>query len=82
MELASYVESIRRLNRARTDGEMIRVAHPDSMAYNGKFAVVLTPDGLAHHLNHAQVSMILPTDEPPAPGGPGLKDELLPTTDH
>ena len=80
MEIASFVESIRRLNRARpfhqyeiarTDGELIRVAHPDSMAYNGKFAVVLTPDGLAHHLNHEQVSTILPTDEPPAPGGLG-----------
>jgi hypothetical protein len=91
MEPQTFVEAIRTLNRARpfhqfeisrTDGDVIRVAHPDAMAYNGKIAVVVTPDGLAHHLDHERVTTILPTDEPPAPGGPGLKDELLPTTDH
>lgn len=91
MEPQTFVETIRTLNRARPfcqfdidriDGDVIRVAHPDAMAYNGKLAVVLPADGLAHHLDHERVSTILPTDEPPAPGGPGLKDELLPTMDH
>ena len=91
MERQTFVETIRTLNRTRpfrqfeierTDGEVIRVAHPDAMAYNGRLAVVLTADGLAHHIDHQRVLSVRPTDEPPAPGGPGLKDELLSTTDH
>lgn len=91
MEERLFVETVRRLNRSRpfrqfeieqANGVVIRVAHPDAMAYNERLAVVLTSDGLAQHVDPQRVLSVRPTDEPPAPGGPGLKDDLLPTTDH
>jgi len=91
MELQTFVDSLRTFYRERpfrqfdielASGEVVRVVHPDAMAFIGRRAVVLTTDGLAHHLDHTGVVRISSTGEAPAPVGAGLKDNGPLTTDN
>lgn len=91
MELQTFVDSLRTFYRERpfrqfdielASGEVIRVVHPDAMAFLGRRAVVLTTDGLAHHLDHTGVVRVSSTGEAPAPVGPDLKGNGAPTSDH
>jgi hypothetical protein len=91
MELQTFVDSLRTFYRERpflqfdielASGEVIRVVHPDAMAFIGRRAVVLTTDGLAHHLDHTGVVRISSTGEAPATVGAGLKDNGPLTSDN
>jgi hypothetical protein len=89
MEPETFATSLRAFYRERpfrqfdielASGEVIRVVHPDAMAFIGRRAVVLTTDGLAHHLDHTGVVRVSSTGEDAAQAGPGLKDNGHP--DH
>jgi len=93
MEFDSFVASLRSFYRERpfrqfdielASGEIVRVVHPDAMAFlGGPRAVVMTSDGLTHHLDHHGVVRISSTNEPPSPIAHGLKDDNGPlTTDN
>ena len=91
MELETFVASLRSVYGERpfrqfdielASGEVIRVVHPDALAFLGRRAVVLTKDGLAHHLDHTGVIRVSSTGEAPVPVGPDLKGNGAPTSDH
>jgi hypothetical protein len=84
MELESFVNSLRTFYLERpfrqfdielARGKVLRVTHPDAMAFSGKRAILITTDGLAHNLDHTSVVRVSSTGEPPPRNGPRIKDD-------
>ena len=91
MERDNFINALRSFYRERpfrqfdielASGEVVRVVHPDALAFVGPRAVVMTLDGLTHHLDHQGVVRISSTNEPASAAAHGLKDSGLPTTDN
>ena len=83
MDQQNFINSLRAFYQERpflqfdielSSGGKVRVDHPDALAFRGQRAVVLTADGLTHHLDGHGVVRISTTDEGPSPSAHGLKD--------
>jgi len=83
MDQQNFINSLRAFYQERPflqfdielpSGATIRVVHPDALAFMGQRAVVLTTDGLSHHLDGHGVVRISTTGEGPSPLAHGLKD--------
>jgi len=83
MDQQNFINSLRAFYQERpflqfdielASGTKIRVVHPDALAFMGQRAVVLTTDGLSHHLDGHSVVRISTTGEGPSALAHGLKD--------
>lgn len=83
MNQQNFINSLRALYLERpfhqfdielSSGAKLRVAHPDALAFMGQRAVLLTTDGLSHHLDGHSVARISTVEEGPSPLAAGLKD--------
>jgi hypothetical protein len=54
-------------------GTVLRVQHPDALAFYGHRAVVMTADGMSHTFDHEAVARLTATTEPPEKVGPSIK---------
>lgn len=88
MEQQNFINTLRSFYRERpfrqfeielASGKAVRVVHPDALAFMGQRAVVLTTDGLHHHLDHHGVVRISETGEEEATGIVGLKENGHPS---
>jgi hypothetical protein len=82
MELETFVTSLQSFYRERpfrqfdielASGEVVRVDHPDTLAFRGRRAVILTADGLVRHLDHSGVVRVSTTDKEAMRNGPEVK---------
>jgi hypothetical protein len=83
MDQQNFINALRGLYNERpfhqfdielSSGAKLRVGHPDALAFMGQRAVLLTTDGLSHHLDGHRVARISTTEEGPDARAVGLKD--------
>lgn len=56
-----------------SSGTILRVKHPDALAFMGKRALLMTADGIMHQFGNESVVQVTETDAPAAKDGPAIK---------
>lgn len=56
-----------------TSGSVLRVNHPDALAFMGRRAILMTSDGTTHEFDNESVAQITKTDLPAEKEGPAIK---------